>query len=622
MTAFEAVYDRHHRAILSFCRHMLGHPEEAEDAVQHTFLAAYNDLIGSEKPIQLRAWLFTIARNRCYSVLRARREQPSERLVESATEGLAVQVQRRQDLRDLVVDMRRLPDNQRAALVLAELDALTHEEISDVLGVPREKVKALVFQARESLVASRTARETDCSEIREQLTSLRGAGLRRANIRRHLRECSGCRDFRHEADRQRKRLAIVLPVAPTVAVKNAVLSGVVGGGAGIGATGGGALASSALKASLLKGLLGAALAGIGTAGTIAAVHELREPSRIGAHKLRSRSPAPVRPGASGSAKASSNFTFNGSVSYTKPSVGAVAAERGAAGGQTTTASSAQTSRVTGGAAVYPVGAVQMSDPIRHRNGSGSGHPGGGAAPVTAPVEPVLPAPTSPASGPVPTETVSVAPASGTPTSVSATPHGGGPGVGYVIQGGSSSSTSGGGLSDGGDYGAQSGFRRGAQSGSPGGTSRGFGGYGYGYGSGGGYSGSGTGYGGGSSGSYGVGRVDNGGGGGGTGYGGQSAGQSSSAQSNTGQADTVQSGSTEGTGSSTTAGSAGSGNSSGDSGSVPGSASGNQGAADTVAAPVGGGAPGTVARPVGDGATNTVARPVGEGGTDTPASQSQ
>src|SRR5437868_7023210 len=71
--AFEAVYDRHSRAIYSFCRHMLGSAEEAEDACQHTFLAAFNALTGSETPIHLRAWLFTIARNRCYSVLRTRR---------------------------------------------------------------------------------------------------------------------------------------------------------------------------------------------------------------------------------------------------------------------------------------------------------------------------------------------------------------------------------------------------------------------------------------------------------------------------------------------------------------------------------------------------------------------
>ena len=74
--AFEVLYDRHHRGILGFCRHMLGSVQEAEDALQHTFMAAYRDMVGSDKPIQLRAWLYTIARNRCYSTLRARRERP------------------------------------------------------------------------------------------------------------------------------------------------------------------------------------------------------------------------------------------------------------------------------------------------------------------------------------------------------------------------------------------------------------------------------------------------------------------------------------------------------------------------------------------------------------------
>jgi|SRR5581483_6408682 len=209
--AFEAAYDRHHRAILAFCRHMLGDAEEAEDALQHTFLAAYNDLISSDKRIHLRAWLFTIARNRCYSVLRARREYPTGELTELMTEGLAAQVQRRQDLRDLVHDMGALPDDQRAALVLAELYALSHHEIADVLEVPKDKVKALVFQAREALLASRTARETDCAEIRQQLATERGGGLRRSNLRRHLRECAGCRDYRKQVERQRRQLALVLP---------------------------------------------------------------------------------------------------------------------------------------------------------------------------------------------------------------------------------------------------------------------------------------------------------------------------------------------------------------------------------------------------------------------------
>ena len=72
--AFEVAFERHSPAILGFCRHMLGSQEEAEDAVQHTFAAAYSDLQrGGEREIALKPWLFTIARNRCLSLLRARR---------------------------------------------------------------------------------------------------------------------------------------------------------------------------------------------------------------------------------------------------------------------------------------------------------------------------------------------------------------------------------------------------------------------------------------------------------------------------------------------------------------------------------------------------------------------
>src|SRR5919106_4887186 len=76
--AFEVIFERHGPAILAFCRHMPGSREEAEDAVQHTFAAAFRDLErGGEREIALKAWLFAIARNRCLSVLRARREVPT-----------------------------------------------------------------------------------------------------------------------------------------------------------------------------------------------------------------------------------------------------------------------------------------------------------------------------------------------------------------------------------------------------------------------------------------------------------------------------------------------------------------------------------------------------------------
>src|SRR5919204_817222 len=207
--AFEAIFDRYQRPILSFCRHMLGSREEAEDAVQATFLSAYRDMVGSDKQLQLRPWLYAIARNQCLSLLRARRESSSLEDVEPAVDGLAAQVQQREDLREMLRDMSRLADDQRAALVLSEVGALSHEDIAQILDCPREKVKALVFQARSSLAASRAARETSCTEIREQLATASGGALRRATLRRHLRDCEGCRRVQAEVKRQRAAIAVL-----------------------------------------------------------------------------------------------------------------------------------------------------------------------------------------------------------------------------------------------------------------------------------------------------------------------------------------------------------------------------------------------------------------------------
>jgi RNA polymerase sigma factor (sigma-70 family) len=281
--AFEALYDRHARGILSFCRHMLGSKEEAEDAVQHTFLAAHRDLVSSEKPIQLKAWLYTIARNRCLSILRSRKEERAlEDVPEPSVEGLASQVQQRQDLQEMLVDLRRLPDDQRAALVLSELGDLTHEEIGQTLGVRKDKVKALVFQARESLASSRTARDADCAEIQEQLAVLRGGALRRTQLRRHVEVCPACASFKAEVHRQRAALGVLLPVAPSLALKEAVIAGTVaaGGGGMIGgggaAAGGGrrAAATGGGKALIAKVATLAVVAGTATGGGLKAVDEI------------------------------------------------------------------------------------------------------------------------------------------------------------------------------------------------------------------------------------------------------------------------------------------------------------------------------------------------------------
>src|SRR4051812_4969307 len=254
--AFEAIYDRYAPGLLAFCHHMLSSRDDAEDALQHSLSAAYRTLRASDRPVELRPWLYTIARNRCLSLLRARRPDASLDTTpepRGRSDELADVVQLRSDLRDLVQDLRLLPDDQRAALVLFEIDGLSHDEIGTVLGVRRQKVKALVFQAREGLMRARSARETPCTEMRSQLATQAGRIPSRSMLRRHIERCPSCALFEAEVSRQRAGLALILPVLPTVGLKAAVLGSTVGrgtaicGGAGagggtalLGGTGGGA----------------------------------------------------------------------------------------------------------------------------------------------------------------------------------------------------------------------------------------------------------------------------------------------------------------------------------------------------------------------------------------------
>ena len=256
--AFEELYDRHHGALLGFCRHMLGSREEGEDALQQTFLRAHRALLTHGAPVDVRPWLFAIARNRCRSIHAARKDaaSPDDQL-EPSTDGLSADVEQRSDLRALLADIEQLPEDQRSALVLAELADMPHTEIGAVIGVPAAKVKALVHQARTHLIAEREARETPCELIRVQLANARGGELRRGPLRRHLNRCEPCRAYRKAVADQRVALGLLLPVIPSAGLKDAVLGAIGAGG------GGGAAAAAA------GGAAGAATAAGGGGGTAA-----------------------------------------------------------------------------------------------------------------------------------------------------------------------------------------------------------------------------------------------------------------------------------------------------------------------------------------------------------------
>jgi len=270
---FEKIYDRYARGILAFCVHMLKSREAAEDAVQVTFVSAYRAMQNGRNEIVLRPWLYTIARNRCLSEIRARHEIEPSASDPPFFNDLSDQVQRREDLRELVDDIQRLPDDQRAALVLFELGDNSHREIADILGVPAGRVKALVFQAREALARGRVARDHPCTEVRERIATMRSAVLPRSLTRAHIDRCPSCASFEAETRRQRVALAVIIPVPLAAGLKSLVL-GVVSHGAvaaGAGASAGGAAAtgagvsgSGAVAASASAG--GAAATGAGVTG--------------------------------------------------------------------------------------------------------------------------------------------------------------------------------------------------------------------------------------------------------------------------------------------------------------------------------------------------------------------
>ncbi|HEY1457243.1 MAG TPA: RNA polymerase sigma factor, partial [Solirubrobacteraceae bacterium] len=267
-SAFEAIFKHHYPPLLSFCRHMLGNQQEAEDTLQQTFLRAHRALLRNSPPRELRPWLYAVARNCCLSAIAARR--PTAEFEDGTSLlGLSDQVREREDLRELLADMARLPTAQRSALLLAELDDLSHQEIASIVECPVSKVKALIYQARSSLIAARDARNTPCQDIREQLAVARGGELRRGPLRRHLSQCVGCRDFQEAVSIQRQSLAVLLPVLPSAAVLAKILGGALG--SGVMATGTGATAGGGVVAGGSASLAGTTATGATATGAAATV---------------------------------------------------------------------------------------------------------------------------------------------------------------------------------------------------------------------------------------------------------------------------------------------------------------------------------------------------------------
>lgn len=162
LDAFNGLVEMHQRAVYNLCLRMVGSPAAAEDSTQDALIAAYRH-IGGFRGSSFRAWLMRIAANTCTDELRRRTRRPAASLdapapgaddppdVPDATAGpetLALQ----QELRASVqAALLRLPDDQRLAVILCDLQGFGYEEIAEATKTSLGTVKSRIARGREKL---------------------------------------------------------------------------------------------------------------------------------------------------------------------------------------------------------------------------------------------------------------------------------------------------------------------------------------------------------------------------------------------------------------------------------------------------------------------------------------
>ncbi len=313
--AFEVLCSRYHARLLAFCRHMLSSKEDAEDVLQEVFAASFNAVLADDRPINVRPWLYRIARNRSLNHLRRNTATGVDSMdIHFAENGISTgdKVLRRESFRELIADVHELPETQRTALLLREIDAMSYEQIAQAMETTVPSVKSLLVRARISLAEAAEARRLSCDEVRLELGEVaEGLGKLSAGARRHVRGCDRCAKFKKQLRENNHALAALMPVGVVLMLKRLIVTKLTAGGAhvagGAGATvgasaslgaaaGGSSLAGGVMTAGAgaiaTKAAAGLAAAALVAAGAVAADKAVVAPAEHPHHRAVAASVAP------------------------------------------------------------------------------------------------------------------------------------------------------------------------------------------------------------------------------------------------------------------------------------------------------------------------------------------
>jgi RNA polymerase sigma factor (sigma-70 family) len=162
LAAFNILVEHYQAAVFNLSLRMLGVQHAAEDAAQEAFIAAYRNL-EKFRGGSFRAWLFRIAANACYDEMRRRRARPASSLDEAVGEGerrldapdRAPSPEERAEQSELRETLARalasIPDEQRLAIVLSDVQGLDYAEIAEVMECSLGTVKSRIARGRTRL---------------------------------------------------------------------------------------------------------------------------------------------------------------------------------------------------------------------------------------------------------------------------------------------------------------------------------------------------------------------------------------------------------------------------------------------------------------------------------------